>query len=47
MPISANAASNIRNFDINKLAQREIVVRSHCFSCTAGTGSSCQGSLDN
>jgi radical SAM/Cys-rich protein len=47
MPISANAASNIRNFDFNKLAQREIVVRSHCFSCTAGTGSSCQGSLDN
>jgi hypothetical protein len=23
----------------------EIVVRSHCFACTAGAGSSCQGSL--
>ena len=36
---------HIKNFDFEKLAQREIVVRSHCFACTAGSGSSCQGAL--
>ncbi len=36
----------IQNFDVSRLAQRDIVVGRHCFGCTAGAGSSCGGSLD-
>jgi len=45
LPLNAENATHIRNFDFEQLANREIVVRSHCFSCTAGAGSSCQGEL--
>ena len=44
--VSVDDSAHIRDFDFEKFAQREIVVRSHCFSCTAGAGSSCQGTLD-
>lgn len=37
---------HIRDFNYEKLSRREIVVRSHCFACTAGSGSSCQGALE-
>ena len=46
LSLSGGAPAHIRNFDYDALANREIVVRSHCFSCTAGAGSSCQGALD-
>ncbi len=46
LSIGAVAPAHIRDFNFEKLARRDIVVRSHCFSCTAGTGSSCQGTLD-
>lgn len=45
LPVASDAPVHIRDFDFEKLARREIVVRSHCFSCTAGAGSSCQGTL--
>lgn len=35
----------IHEFDTDRLAHREIVTGRHCFGCTAGAGSSCQGSL--
>jgi radical SAM/Cys-rich protein len=41
LSLSADAP-HIRDFDYERLARRRIVVRSHCFACTAGTGSSCQ-----
>ncbi|HEX7449959.1 MAG TPA: arsenosugar biosynthesis radical SAM (seleno)protein ArsS [Pirellulales bacterium] len=34
---------NIRDFDLESLATRRIVTGRHCFGCTAGAGSSCQG----
>ena len=34
----------IFNFDYNKLLNREIMFGSHCYGCTAGSGSSCGGS---
>jgi radical SAM/Cys-rich protein len=46
MTVNSGAPKHIRDFDYARLAQREIVVRSHCFACTAGAGSSCQGSLE-
>jgi hypothetical protein len=38
-----DAGQHIRAFDKAKLEQREIVIGQHCFACTAGAGSSCQG----
>jgi len=38
-----SSGQHISSFDVSKLEQREIVVSQHCFACTAGAGSSCQG----
>ena len=34
---------HIKDFDLEKLTQREILVDQHCYGCTAGSGSSCGG----
>jgi radical SAM/Cys-rich protein len=36
---------HIRDFDAERLATRRIVTGRHCYGCTAGAGSSCQGSV--
>ncbi len=36
---------NIRDFNNEQLKNRNIIVGQHCYGCTAGAGSSCQGSL--
>jgi radical SAM/Cys-rich protein len=46
LPVNSGAPVHIRDFDFHKLRHREIVVRDHCFACTAGAGSSCQGALE-
>jgi len=38
-------ASNITFFNLQNLINRKIVTGEHCFGCTAGSGSSCNGSL--
>jgi radical SAM/Cys-rich protein len=43
--VNSDAPIHIKDFEFCRLANREIVVRKHCFACTAGAGSSCQGSL--
>lgn len=45
LTVNSGAPVHIRDFDFEALRQREIVVRDHCFACTAGAGSSCQGTL--
>lgn len=37
--------SHIRDFDPAQLHHRRIVTRNHCYGCTAGSGSSCAGSV--
>jgi radical SAM/Cys-rich protein len=39
------APDNILAFDFKKLSHREIVTGNHCYGCTAGAGSSCQGAV--
>ncbi|CAG0952215.1 MAG: radical SAM/Cys-rich domain protein [Bacteroidetes bacterium] len=39
------AGQTLFNFNINHLKHRQIATGKHCFGCTAGSGSSCQGSL--
>lgn len=43
MKVNHGMPSNIKEFDINKLAGRQIVTGFHCYGCTAGAGSSCTG----
>mgnify|MGYP000498271087 CR=1 FL=1 len=39
----ASPSNHISNFDIEALGKRKIIVSQHCYGCTAGAGSSCQG----
>ena len=41
----ATQGLNIRDFDLDFLAQRQIITGRHCFGCTAGKGSSCSGAI--
>lgn len=43
--LDADAPRNIREFDPDKLAGRRIALGEHCYACTAGAGSSCQGAI--
>ncbi len=36
---------HIRDFDLETLEQRSIVLNQHCYGCTAGAGSSCGGQV--
>ena len=44
LTVNHGAPTNIMNFDMDKLKNREIVINNHCYGCVAGCGSSCQGS---
>jgi radical SAM/Cys-rich protein len=37
--------SHIRDFDLTQLQHRQIVTGNHCYGCTAGSGSSCGGTV--
>ncbi len=41
--VEAGAPQTIAEFDLEKLARRQIMTGAHCFGCTAGAGSSCGG----
>jgi radical SAM/Cys-rich protein len=43
LSVNHGAPKTILNFDMSKLGTRQIVLNDHCFACTAGAGSSCQG----
>lgn len=45
MPVKQVKARHIRDFDMALLERRRIATDAHCFGCTAGHGSSCQGAL--
>lgn len=45
MPINHGLPQHLRDFDAFLLGHREICTGSHCFGCTAGSGSSCLGAL--
>jgi len=43
LTIDHSAPHHISAFEMGQLAARQIVVGDHCYGCTAGSGSSCQG----
>lgn len=45
LPVSYGAPAHIREFARRALDNRRIVVGQHCFGCTAGSGSSCAGTI--
>ncbi len=45
LKVSVSGSQHISDFDFEILKNRNIVVKQHCFGCTAGEGSSCGGSL--
>ena len=45
LPVNAAAPQHISEFDAAALQRRAIVTGRHCFGCTAGAGSSCQGAV--
>ena len=47
LTVNSGALAHIRDFDLAMLRTRKIAVWEHCFACTAGAGSSCQGALES
>ena len=45
LTVNHGAPDHISAFDLGKLAKRRIVIGNHCYGCTAGAGSSCQGEV--
>lgn len=45
LPLTTGVPRHIRDFDGVQLAPRQIVTGNHCYGCTAGSGSSCTGSV--
>ncbi|MDZ7650888.1 MAG: arsenosugar biosynthesis radical SAM (seleno)protein ArsS [Cytophagales bacterium] len=43
LKVESQVGQHISTFDSERLNNREIVINQHCFGCTAGAGSSCQG----
>jgi radical SAM/Cys-rich protein len=41
----ASKARHIKDYDTSLLEGREVVISQHCYGCTAGDGSSCQGAV--
>ena len=45
MTVNHGAPEHIEMFDLNRLVSRRVVTGNHCYGCTAGGGSSCQGEI--
>ncbi|MBC8046870.1 MAG: arsenosugar biosynthesis radical SAM protein ArsS [Fimbriimonadaceae bacterium] len=45
LKVNGGAPNHIKDWDLDKLNSRDIVLNQHCYGCTAGSGSSCGGSV--
>ncbi len=45
IPVSTGVGQTIRDFSQEKFFGRKIMTNAHCFGCTAGSGSSCGGTV--
>ncbi len=45
LSVAEDCPSHIKDFNADTLSRRRIVTGQHCYGCTAGAGSSCQGAL--
>jgi radical SAM/Cys-rich protein len=42
---TASSVQHIADFNLEELRNRDVVISQHCYGCTAGAGSSCQGTV--
>ena len=45
LKVNEPKTNHINNFNLDTLQNRKIVINQHCYGCTAGAGSSCQGTV--
>ena len=45
LPVAAKDSRHVKEFSLDQLEQRTIAIHQHCYGCTAGAGSSCQGTV--
>lgn len=45
MKVADKSTQHINDFNLDKLNKRNILINQHCYGCTAGAGSSCQGTV--
>ncbi len=45
LKVEKKAGQHVSEFNLAKLEDRNIIINQHCFGCTAGAGSSCQGTV--
>ena len=45
LQVKADCPSSIHDFVYESFSNREIIIGQHCFGCTAGAGSGCQGAI--
>lgn len=45
LKVDAAVKGHVRDFNAANLEKRNIVIGQHCYACTAGAGSSCQGTV--
>lgn len=45
LKVEKKVGQHVSEFDLAKLEDRKIIINQHCFGCTAGAGSSCQGTV--
>lgn len=43
--VTVPSSTHLRDFDLDLLSNRTIVLKQHCYGCTAGAGSSCGGTV--
>ena len=43
--LNGDSPKHVKDFDVDKLNDREIMLNQHCYGCTAGAGSSCGGTI--
>lgn len=43
LPVSTLESRHLKDFDLHALDNRNIMLKQHCYGCTAGAGSSCGG----
>lgn len=45
LKVSCGTSQHLSNFDYTELQNRLIILKQHCYGCTAGSGSSCGGAV--
>jgi radical SAM/Cys-rich protein len=45
LDLQVESKQTVFNFDFEALKNRRIITENHCFGCTAGSGSSCGGTV--